>query len=148
MDMKRLQLPAATIAALVLSLGGLSAAPAWADAVQSSVQRSTDVPLDGLVVRGKTNDAMANHRNNYAHEEISIDGVLSGVSALCGTKGTTAAALVTTDQTRTWNAGTYMSVSTRTLAKHATVRAAPLKNNPNHCEIDGITVKELTGLWR
>ncbi|MFP6800893.1 MAG: hypothetical protein VCA39_17495 [Pseudomonas sp.] len=108
-----------------------------------SPAQAEDVAKGVLIVRG----GAANTNANYDKEDQDSNGRLRQVSALCASSGSqTAAALVATDTTRVW--GAYMSGNTTTvinLGGH--VVKDPLRGNPNHCLINGLTLSQIKGMW-
>ncbi len=88
----------------------------------------------------------ANTDANYAKEERNINGKLEQVSVLCAPPGTRPQNLVATDHTRKW--GTYMQGRVASVVNYGgVVLKDPLKNNPRHCLINGLTLGQIKGIW-
>ena len=117
----------------------------------------TAVAKDGDPVPGgwlMARSGAANTNANYDDEDADINGKLERVSALCmKVDPVTAAsvqAFVQTDTTRNWGQGPNWWISSASTAtgQGAKVVQNPLKGNPNHCLISGLTVAKIKGIWR
>ncbi|MGK0600174.1 hypothetical protein [Yokenella regensburgei] len=107
------------------------------------------VPKGALVVRY----GAANTDANYAGQD-GYPGKLQNVSALCskdnsGVSKEKVLALIKTDPNRSkdWKQAGGANASTL-INKNATVKADPLPNNPNHCLISNIELKNIKGAWQ
>ena len=77
---------------------------------------------------------------------------LQGVSALCSNGNSTKAKsedLIRTDKSKSGLfQGDYGATQVSTVVSAGgSVASKPLKGNPNHCEISGLTVEKLKGVW-
>jgi hypothetical protein len=107
------------------------------------------VPKGALVVRY----GAANTDANYAGQD-GYPGKLQNVSALCskdnsGVDEAKVLALIKTDPNRSkdWKQAGGANASTL-INKNATVIADPLPDNPNHCLISNIELKNIKGAWQ
>ena len=130
------------------SLPRLAAALTVATALLVSSAGAFDIKKGALVLRsGKANEA-----SSYKKESTDSNEKLQGVSALCS-NGNSAKArskdLIKTDKSKSGlfqNDYGATQVST-ILSAGGSVASKPLKKNPNHCEISGLTVEKLKGVW-
>ena len=95
----------------------------------------------------------ANTDANYAGQD-GYPGKLQNVSALCSKENSDVnedkvLALIKTDPNRSkeWKQAGGANASTL-INKNATVIADPLPNNPNHCLISNIELKNIKGAWQ
>jgi hypothetical protein len=130
------------------SLPRLAAALTVATALLVSSAGAFDIKKGALVLRsGKANEA-----SSYKNESTDSNEKLQGVSALCSNGNSTKVKskdLIKTDKSKSGlfqNDYGATQVST-ILSAGGSVASKPLKKNPNHCEISGLTVEKLKGVW-
>jgi hypothetical protein len=98
-------------------------------------------PKGWLLVRG----GAANTDANYNKEYTASNDTLQQVSVLCGATNN-APGLIATDGTRVW--GAYMESNVTTVInKGGKVVLDAQENNPNHCLISGLILKDIKGIW-
>lgn len=91
---------------------------------------------------------------SYNNEDRDPNGKLMHVSALCSPTNSTkskSAALIATDTTHVANGlfvANYGATQASTIINAGgTVVSKPVTGNPNHCEISGLTVAKIKGVW-
>lgn len=115
----------------------------------SSFAAGNDVPKGALVVRY----GAANTDVNYENQD-GYPGKLQGVSALCSSEASTVdaakvRALILTDRGHPNPLNKAGATNASTLInKNATVKKDPQPNNPNHCLINNIELKNIKGAWQ
>jgi len=119
-------------------------------AVLAASPSAAKIKKGALVLRsGQVNDAAS-----YKNEHTDSNDKLLHVSALCSPGASTkskSADLIATDRTRGTSglfANMYGATQASTImSAGGTIESKPLKNNPNHCEISGLSVAKIKGVW-
>ena len=130
------------------SLTLLASALTVATALLVSSAGAFVIKKGALVLRsGKANDAAS-----YKNDSTDSNDKLQGVSALCSNGNSTKAKskdLIRTDKSKSGLfQGDYGATQVSTVVSAGgSVASKPLKGNPNHCEISGLTVEKLKGVW-
>ncbi len=128
--------------AACLLLAGMAQAGVPGHAVEKGQPAGKQAPKGWIMVRA----GAANTSANYAKEERDINGKLQQVSVLCAPAGTRPEDLVATDRTRTWNK--YMQGRVTSVVNYGgVVLKDPLRNNPRHCLINGLALRQIKGIW-
>lgn len=125
-----------------LLLAGAVQAGAPDSAAEKGQPARQQAPKGWIMVRA----GAANTDANYAKEERNINGKLEQVSVLCAPPETSPQDLVATDHTRGW--GAYMQGRVTSVVNYGgVVLKDPLKNNPRHCLVNGLTLGQIKGIW-
>jgi hypothetical protein len=134
-----------------MNIRAVTTALVLATAVLSSSADAAKIKKGALVLRS----GAVNTDANYSNQDIDANGKLHFVSALCSPGNSNkghSAALIATDMTRALSglfAGAYGATQASTIINAGgTVVSKPvLPGNPNHCEISGLTVARMKGVW-
>jgi len=110
-----------------------------------------DIVKGALVLRS----GLANTDGAYTKEDTDPNNKLRNVSALCSSAVSSkehAITLIQTDTTRGATglfAGNFGATQASTIVNAGgSVVSKPVTGNPNHCEISGLTVSKMKGLWK
>jgi hypothetical protein len=137
---------AVTLATAIHALSAL----AVTTAILTSSAAADGIKKGALVLRSGAVNTDASYRN----EQKDANGKVHFVSALCSpdvSNKTNSAALIATDTTHLQNGlftGVYGATQASTIINAGgSVVTKPLKGNPNHCEISGLSVAKIKGVW-
>ena len=130
----------------ILALSAL----AVATTLLGSSAEAAKIKRGALVLRS----GAVNLNASYSNEHRDANGKLHFVSALCSpgvSNKDNSAALIATDTTRGVTglfAGTYGATQASTIINAGgAVVSRPVPGNPNHCEISGLAVAQIKGVW-
>jgi hypothetical protein len=112
--------------------------------------QAAEIKKGALVLRS----GAANTEISYQNEATDENGKLQNVSALCSPKASSKSKseqLVKSDMTRKKTnlfQGIFGATQASTIiGSGGTVVSVPLSRNPNHCEISGLKIGQIKGIW-